>query len=253
MWLPRQFLFYSRFSIVDFGHVWMLVRGHINRMCGETPTDLRMGVPAPRAKFVGLTVTLTKMQRKAAINSRYQSGRDARELEDWLEAKPQRFAMLGINADSYNVVAWVTSHISIPLDNWWLNRKQQAASTNSLDTLVEETRKTSLLHNLRDDVINTMLGLTQGNMSYADYSQLLNDFSRRSRQPLTYDLPCIRFISGLAKFQFQTQAKFHRSQQRGFKLPLVELQKFLNDLVTHSPHLGRARPATTEWTTPRGG
>jgi hypothetical protein len=90
----------------------MLITGHIYRLCGETPTDLRMGVPAPTTNFVGLTVTLTKTQRKAAIYSSYKSGRDARELEDLLEAQPQRFAMLGINADSYNVVVWVTSQLS---------------------------------------------------------------------------------------------------------------------------------------------
>jgi hypothetical protein len=28
-------------------------------------------------------------------------------------------------------------------------------------------------------------------------------------------------------------------------MPLVELQKFLNDLVTKTPHLGRARSAPT--------
>jgi hypothetical protein len=60
----------------------MLIKGHINNMCGETPTDLRMGIPAPTTNFDGLTVTLIETQRKAANNSRYQSRRDARELED---------------------------------------------------------------------------------------------------------------------------------------------------------------------------
>jgi hypothetical protein len=50
----------------------MLIRGHINRLCGaETPTDLRMGVAAPTTGFAGLTVTLTATQRKTANNSRY--------------------------------------------------------------------------------------------------------------------------------------------------------------------------------------
>jgi hypothetical protein len=65
--LPRQFLFYPRFSTIDNCHVWMLIRGHINRLCGETPTDLRMGVPAPTTKFDGLTVTVNKTERKAEI------------------------------------------------------------------------------------------------------------------------------------------------------------------------------------------
>jgi hypothetical protein len=71
-----------------------------------------MGVPAPTTSFDGLTVTLIEKQRKAAIISRYQSRRDASELEDWLEAQSQRFAMLGINADPCNVVVWVTSQFS---------------------------------------------------------------------------------------------------------------------------------------------
>jgi hypothetical protein len=78
----------------------------------ETPTDLRMGVPAPTTNFVGLIVTLTETQCKAAINSRYQYSRDARPVEDWLEALSHRFVILRINTDSYNVVVWVTSHFS---------------------------------------------------------------------------------------------------------------------------------------------
>jgi hypothetical protein len=84
--------------------MWMLIRGHINNMCEETPTDLRMGVPAPTTNFVGLKATLIETQRQVAVSSRYKSDRDARELEDLLEAQPQRFAMLGMNANSYNAV-----------------------------------------------------------------------------------------------------------------------------------------------------
>jgi hypothetical protein len=35
---------------------WMLVKGYIKKLCGETPTGLRMGVPAPVTNFVGLSV-----------------------------------------------------------------------------------------------------------------------------------------------------------------------------------------------------
>jgi hypothetical protein len=79
--LQRQFLFYARFTIVDNDNVWMLIRGHINRLCGETPTNVRMIVPVLTTDFVGLTVTI-ETQRKHAINSRYQSCCDARELKD---------------------------------------------------------------------------------------------------------------------------------------------------------------------------
>jgi hypothetical protein len=90
----------------------MLIKGHINHMCGESLTDLCMGIPAHTTNFVGLTVTLRETRVKAPIDSPYKSSRDARELEDWLEAQPQRFAMLGIDADSYNVVVWVTSEFA---------------------------------------------------------------------------------------------------------------------------------------------
>jgi hypothetical protein len=87
----------------------MLIKGYINYLCGKAATDLRMGVPAPATNFAGLSVTLTETHRKIAINFIYHTSRDARELEDRLEAQPQRFAMLRINADSHNVVVWVTS------------------------------------------------------------------------------------------------------------------------------------------------
>jgi hypothetical protein len=70
----------------------------------------------------------------------------------------------------------------------------------------------SMLPNIRDDAINAVLGRSQGNLSYATYDQLFNDFLPRSRQPLMDDLQCVRFINALANFQFQTQAKSHRSQ-----------------------------------------
>jgi hypothetical protein len=99
---------------------------------------------AHTTNFVGLTVTLTKTERKAANNSRYQSSRDAHEIEDYLEAHPQRFAMLGINADTCNVVVWVTSQFCGPLSIWWFNRKQHVAIQYTFNTLVEEIRKRSL-------------------------------------------------------------------------------------------------------------
>jgi hypothetical protein len=86
----------------------MLIRGYINQQCGQTPTDLRMGAPIPTTNFASLPVTLSETQRKAAINSKFQSGREPREFEYWLEAQPQRFVLLGITADSYDAVIWVT-------------------------------------------------------------------------------------------------------------------------------------------------
>jgi hypothetical protein len=68
-----------------------------------------MGAPIPTTNFYGLRVSLTETQRKAAINSPLQFGRFPRELEDWLEAQPQGFVLLGIIAHSYDAVIWVTS------------------------------------------------------------------------------------------------------------------------------------------------
>jgi hypothetical protein len=65
-----------------------------------------VGMPMPIRNLAGLHVTLTETQRKAAIVSPFQSGNNARELEDWLEAQPQRL-LLGITADSYDLVIWL--------------------------------------------------------------------------------------------------------------------------------------------------
>jgi hypothetical protein len=109
-----------------------------------------------------------------------------------------------------------------------------------------------MLPNIRDDVVNALLGITQGNMSYAAYTQQFNDFLRRSRKHLTYDLQRVRFISGLADIQLHPQTKSHRSQ-RGYILPLVELQNFLNTIVTNSLHLGRVKSTAGPSTTHGGG
>jgi hypothetical protein len=73
---------YPRFMLVDSGLVWLLIRGYINQLCGQTPTDLRMGAPMPTTNFFGLHVTLIETQGKAADNSPFQYGRFPRELED---------------------------------------------------------------------------------------------------------------------------------------------------------------------------
>jgi hypothetical protein len=59
-------------------------------------------------------------------------------LEELLQMQHQGFAILGINADSYDVVVSVTSPFSRTLNDWWLNRKQQAAIPDTLDSLVTE-------------------------------------------------------------------------------------------------------------------
>jgi hypothetical protein len=103
---------YPRFSSVDYGHVWVLIRGYIKQLCGHTPTGLRMGAPILTTNFVELSITLTETKRKVSINSPFQSGLNPNELEEWLEAQPQRFVLLGITGDSYDAVIWVTSQFS---------------------------------------------------------------------------------------------------------------------------------------------
>jgi hypothetical protein len=114
--VPRLFFMYPRFSSVDSCHVWLLIRGCINHLSGQTPTDLHMRAPMPTTNFASLSVTLTETQRKASFNSPPQSGRFPRELEDWLETQPQRFLLLGITANSNDSVIWVTSQFSGPLN-----------------------------------------------------------------------------------------------------------------------------------------
>jgi hypothetical protein len=41
-------------------------------------------------------------------------------------------------------------------------------------------------------------------MSYAVYVKQFNDFLRRSRQKLTADVQCVRFINGMANFSLKT-------------------------------------------------
>jgi hypothetical protein len=61
---------YSRFSSVDFGLVWLLIRGYINnQLDGETTTDLR--VETPIATTIFCWPILTEAHRKAAVNSPY--------------------------------------------------------------------------------------------------------------------------------------------------------------------------------------
>jgi hypothetical protein len=130
-------------------------------------------------------VTLTETQRKAAINSLFQNGYDACALEDSLEVQPRRFLLLGITADSYDSVIWVTSQFSRHMNGWWLNRKVQAAIPSTYDQLVAELRKTTILPNIQGDAINALLNFTQSNtMSYVVYVKQFNDFLRRSRQNL---------------------------------------------------------------------
>jgi hypothetical protein len=133
---------YPRFTSVDSNHVWMLIRGYINQLCGQTPTDLRMGAFVPTTNFACLHVTLTETKRKASINYKSQYGPEPRELEDLLESQPQRFVSLRITVDSYDAMLWITSQFSGPLNSWRQKCKQYADLPANVDLHVEELRKT---------------------------------------------------------------------------------------------------------------
>jgi hypothetical protein len=117
-----MFPFYSRFSADDTRPLWTLVRGHINRVCGETPTNLRMGVPAPTNCFVGLlSVTLTQPQRKAASKSRYLvtrvnlkiGSRRSLNASPCLKLMPTRTTLLcGLRLSSHDLITTGGSIVS---------------------------------------------------------------------------------------------------------------------------------------------
>jgi hypothetical protein len=65
----KQLFFHPRFTFGDCGNVWIVIKAYINKLCGGTPTHLRIRVPGPITNFSGLSVALTKTQRKAAINA----------------------------------------------------------------------------------------------------------------------------------------------------------------------------------------
>jgi hypothetical protein len=69
--VPRQFFMYPRFNAFDNGHVWLLIRGYINQLCGQTPTDLRMGAPMPTTNFARLHVTLLRLSAKQRLIYRF--------------------------------------------------------------------------------------------------------------------------------------------------------------------------------------
>jgi hypothetical protein len=58
--VPRQFFMYPRFTSVDCGLVWLLIRGYINQLCGHTPTDLRMGAPMPTTNLLASMLPLRR-------------------------------------------------------------------------------------------------------------------------------------------------------------------------------------------------
>jgi hypothetical protein len=79
---------------------------------------------------------------------------------------------------------------------WRLNHKTQGLLSDTLETSVSEIRKMSLLPDIRDDAIKSLIDVSQGLISNVEYTAQFSDFLlRRSRQPLTGNSQCVRFIS----------------------------------------------------------
>jgi ABC-type uncharacterized transport system fused permease/ATPase subunit len=72
-----------------------------------------------------------------------------------------------------------------------------------------------MLLNITDYAIMAIFQLTQCSLSYATYTQQLNDFLRRFRQHFTDDFQRAYFVKGLPSFQLHTHANYHRSQHKG--------------------------------------
>jgi hypothetical protein len=49
--LRKDIFFSPHFTAVDYGLVWMEIRGYINHLSDDVPTDVRMRVPPPVTRF----------------------------------------------------------------------------------------------------------------------------------------------------------------------------------------------------------
>jgi hypothetical protein len=89
--------------------IWKQCVGFFNHLIDDEPSDLCIRVPPPTTNFDGLHVSVTENQRKAVAQGPRHYGTNPRDLEDWLEFKPQRFLMLGLDPDTFSAVVCVTT------------------------------------------------------------------------------------------------------------------------------------------------
>jgi hypothetical protein len=155
----------------------MLIKGYINRLCGERRIDLRMGVPAPTTKFAGMSVTPTETQRKASVNVPYQSGQDARKSEAWSEMQPRRFLCRASIPTRTTVLCGLRrSSPALRTIGDSTVRHGQLFHTRSTLWLHRFVRRLCMLSNIIDDDITDMLLLAQGSRTYATYTQQFTTF-----------------------------------------------------------------------------
>jgi hypothetical protein len=103
--------------------------------------------------------------------------------------------------------------------------------------LVGALKKTALLPNIRDNAINSLMALKEGNKSFHKCTITLNDFERHFKYSMNDDIMCNRFIHGMANATLKTLAMSHRAKSVT-PLTIVEQRNFLNSLVVDSPLWG---------------
>jgi hypothetical protein len=76
----------------------------------------------------------------------------------------------------YNDVVCVTYQFSSLSNGRWLTRKLHVAILDTVDSLVADICKTSMMPNIRDDAITAMIQLTEGSLNYASRIQQFSKF-----------------------------------------------------------------------------
>jgi hypothetical protein len=89
-----------------------------------------------------------------------------------------------------------------------------------------------------------MIGLTQGSLIYADYTSNSTIFLGGLDNLLRLSSNAFASSMDWRIFSFRLMLSLFPPQEKGYNMPLVKLQKFINDVVIDSPHImGRARNA----------
>jgi hypothetical protein len=124
--------------------------------------------------------------------------------------------MLGLDYDTYTTRSyiWVTYQFGGQVLNSWLNAKTRGQVPRTFATLVEALKKKTLLPNILDNAINSLMALNQaGKKSVQKYTMKLNDFERRSKADMNYnDVLCNRSITKVANVTLKTHAMPHREK-----------------------------------------
>jgi hypothetical protein len=85
-----------------------------------------------------------------------------------MEFQPQSFLMLGPYPDISSAVIWVTSQFGGPTIKWWLNANIRGQVPRTFTKLVESLKKTTLMSDIRDNAINSLMALNQVNKTFQE-------------------------------------------------------------------------------------